>query len=91
MNKAITAALSAICCLTATAGNFKLTCNIRNMLPYGNRRKFQADMQYRRTVARRYCGLRPLSTYKVPHAAHRHRAGHGSRQGSDSHGCGQSV
>lgn len=33
MNKAITAALTAICCLTATAGNFKLTCNIDGLLP----------------------------------------------------------
>ena len=33
MNKAITAALTAICCLAATAGNFKLTCNIEGLLP----------------------------------------------------------
>ena len=33
MNKAITAALSAICCIAATAGNFKLTCNIDGLLP----------------------------------------------------------
>ena len=33
MKRAITAALTAICCLTATAGNFKLTCNIDGLLP----------------------------------------------------------
>ena len=33
MKRAITAALAAICCIAATAGNFKLACNIDGLLP----------------------------------------------------------